>query len=148
MQKVVEAAGFSFIPLLGEQNSPYCDLRGRIKSSARSLNYVSLLCKPCSMNDNERTISCIQYSREKAAPKYMTAKQPQLKLKLKVQFMFSCSSVMTSAWLTSAPIPSFLSFTQMLSNVDSIVQITKTEIALIEQDERHLVHAKDSLKSC
>ena len=40
----------------------YCDLRGRIKGSARSLNYV--LYKPCSMDDNKRTILCIQYSRK------------------------------------------------------------------------------------
>ena len=43
-------------------NMVYCDLRGQIKVSACSLNYV--LYKPCSMDDNERTISCIQYSRK------------------------------------------------------------------------------------
>ena len=41
-------------------NMVYCDLRGQIKVSACSLNYV--LYKPCSMDDNEQTISRIQYS--------------------------------------------------------------------------------------
>ena len=34
------------------------------------------------------------------------------------------------------------------NTIQCIVQITKAEIGLIEQVERHLVHAKDLLKSC
>ena len=34
------------------------------------------------------------------------------------------------------------------NTIQHIVQITKAEIALIKQVERHLVHAKDLLKSC
>ena len=34
------------------------------------------------------------------------------------------------------------------NTIQCIVQITKAEIALIEQVEWHLVHAKDLLKSC
>lgn len=82
----------------------YCDLCGWIKGSACSLNYV--LYKPCSMDDNKWTISRMQYSRKKSSTMaYMTTKQPQLKLKLKVQLVCIplmvgrtfCTSLMTAA---------------------------------------------------
>ena len=101
----------------------YCDLCGRIKCSARSLNYV--LYKLWSMDDNERTISHIQYSTVGNV------------------FMFEYDDRRMVHFCTNTIFPELHANT-----IQRIVQITKAEIALIEQVEWHLVHAKDLLKSC